>query len=77
MLRIRLKCFGRKKKSTYRIVIMHSKTRRDGKVIEQVGFLNPNTKETHLNVEKIKLRLEQGAQPSDTVRNLLTKAKII
>lgn len=77
MIRIRLKCFGRKKQHTYRIVIMHSKARRDGKVIEEVGFLNPQTKETHLKVERIKLRLQQGAQPSDTVRNLLVKAKII
>jgi len=77
MLRIRLKCFGRKKQPVYRIVVMHSKTRRDGKVIEEVGFLNPRTKETHLKVEKIKLRLQQGAQPSDTVRNLLNKSNII
>nr|YP_010336641.1 ribosomal protein S16 [Rhodospora sordida]UNJ15047.1 ribosomal protein S16 [Rhodospora sordida] len=77
MIRIRMKCFGRKKQKTYRIVIMHSKTRRDGKVIEEVGFLNPRTKEIRLNFEKIRIRLEQGAQPSDTVKNLLSKAKII
>nr|YP_010336247.1 ribosomal protein S16 [Chroodactylon ornatum]UNJ14653.1 ribosomal protein S16 [Chroodactylon ornatum] len=77
MIRIRLKCFGRKKYKTYRIVIMYSKTRRDGRVIEEVGFYNPQTKETQLSIERIKVRLAQGAQPSDTVKNLLTKAKII
>lgn len=76
-MRIRLKCFGRKRQRTYRIVVMHSSTRRDGKVIEEVGFFNPITRETRLNVNRIKERLQQGAQPSNTVKNLLGKSQII
>nr|YP_010336050.1 ribosomal protein S16 [Tsunamia transpacifica]QUE27941.1 ribosomal protein S16 [Tsunamia transpacifica]UNJ14456.1 ribosomal protein S16 [Tsunamia transpacifica] len=77
MIRIRMKCFGRKKQKTYRIVIMYSKTRRDGKVIEEVGFFNPITQETRLNLSRIKERLAQGAQPTNTVKNLLRKSQVI
>nr|YP_010338584.1 ribosomal protein S16 [Rhodaphanes brevistipitata]UNJ18534.1 ribosomal protein S16 [Rhodaphanes brevistipitata] len=77
MIRIRMKCFGRKQQRTYRIVIMNNKTRRDGKVIEEVGFFNPRTKETRLDLNRITTRLKQGAQPSDTVKYLLSKANLI
>lgn len=77
MIRIRMKCFGRKRQRTYRIVIMNSTTRRDGKVIEEVGFYNPRNKETRLDLERIKIRLHQGAQPSHNVKHLLRKASII
>ena len=77
MIRIRMKCFGRKKQKTYRIVIMYSNTRRDGKVIEEVGFFNPITQETRLNLSRIKERLAQGAQPTNTVKNLLRKSQVI
>ena len=77
MIRIRMKCFGRKKQKTYRIVIMYSKTRRDGKVIEEVGFFNPITQETRLNLSRIKERLAQVAQPTNTVKNLLRKSQVI
>nr|YP_009296845.1 ribosomal protein S16 [Bangiopsis subsimplex]AOM66188.1 ribosomal protein S16 [Bangiopsis subsimplex]ARO90452.1 30S ribosomal protein S16 [Bangiopsis subsimplex] len=75
MIRIRMKCFGRKQQRTYRIVIMNDKTRRDGKAIEEVGFYNPRTKETRLDVERIRIRIQQGAQPSETVKHLINKIK--
>ena len=77
MIKIRLKRYGRKKLPTYRLVVMDQKTKRDGKDIEELGFYNPRTKETKLNIQKIIKRLEQGAQPTDTVKNLFIKAKII
>ena len=49
----------------------------DGKSIEELGFYNPMTDETHLKSERIKARLDQGAQPTDTVRNIFTRAKIL
>lgn len=76
MVKIRLKRYGKKREVSYRIVAINSKTRRDGRPIEELGFYNPRTDETRLNVPAIIKRLKQGAQPSDTVRNILKKARV-
>jgi small subunit ribosomal protein S16 len=76
MIKIRLKKYGRKQQATYRVVIMPSTSKRDGKAIEELGFYNPLTNETNLNVDRIRIRLSQGAQPTNTVKNLLKKANI-
>jgi small subunit ribosomal protein S16 len=76
MLKIRLKRLGRKASPSYRIVVMDSRTKRNGRAIEEVGFYNPLTKETHLKLDRITARLATGAQPTDTVRNIFIKAKI-
>lgn len=73
MLKIRLKRLGRKKRPTYRVVLMDVATKRDGKTIEEFGFYNPLTKEISLNVDRINLRIQQGAQVTKTVANLLNK----
>jgi small subunit ribosomal protein S16 len=56
---------------------MESSTRRDGRPVEEVGFYNPISKECKFEVEKIKQWLSYGAQPSETVANLLKKAEIL
>ena len=76
MIKLRLKRFGKKREVSYRIVAIESKKRRDGRPIEELGFYNPRTDETRLNVPAIVKRLEQGAQPSDTVRDILKKAQV-
>jgi small subunit ribosomal protein S16 len=76
MIKLRLKRFGKKREVSYRIVAIESKTRRDGRPIEELGFYNPRTDETRLNVPAIVKRLEQGAQPSQTVSNILKKAQV-
>lgn len=76
MLKIRLKRYGRKKQPSYRLVLMNSRTRRDGRALEELGFYNPITDKTHLNIARIMHRLSQGAQPTDTVKNILAKAKL-
>ena len=76
MIKLRLKKFGKKRETSYRIVAIESKKRRDGRPIEELGYYNPRTDETRLNVPAIVTRLKHGAQPSDTVRNILTKAKV-
>jgi small subunit ribosomal protein S16 len=76
MIKLRLKRFGRKQQPCYRIVAMDSKVKRDGKAIEELGFYNPLTDETHLKSQQIIQRLKQGAQPTETVRNIFIKAKI-
>ena len=77
MLKLRLKRCGRKKQPSYRLVVMENTTRRDGRPVEQVGYYNTITKESYFDVIKIKKWLNYGAKPTQTVLNLLKKAKII
>nr|NP_043623.1 ribosomal protein S16 [Trieres chinensis]YP_010537357.1 ribosomal protein S16 [Odontella regia]P49503.1 RecName: Full=Small ribosomal subunit protein bS16c; AltName: Full=30S ribosomal protein S16, chloroplastic [Trieres chinensis]UYC31144.1 ribosomal protein S16 [Odontella regia]CAA91655.1 30S ribosomal protein S16 [Trieres chinensis] len=77
MLKLRLKRSGRKKQPSYRLVVMENTTRRDGRPVEQVGYYNTITKESYFDVIKIKKWLNYGAKPTQTVLNLLKKAKII
>ncbi|MEN9565322.1 MAG: hypothetical protein RLZZ69_518 [Cyanobacteriota bacterium] len=76
MIKLRLKRFGKKREVSYRIVAIESKTRRDGRPIEELGFYNPRTDETRLDVPAIVKRLQQGAQPSETVKSILNKAQV-
>nr|AYR05777.1 ribosomal protein S16 [Lithothamnion sp.] len=73
MLKIRLKRYGRKKQAIYRIIIIDSRKRRDGRALEEVGFYNPLTNETKLNIPEIEKHIDNGAQLSNTVKNLLNK----
>lgn len=77
MLKLRLKKIGRKRQPSYRIIIIPNTSRRDGKAIDEVGYYNPITKEIYLNSEKIVEWLKNGVQPTDTVKRLLQKAKIL
>jgi small subunit ribosomal protein S16 len=74
MLKLRLKRYGRKKQACYRIVAINSKAKRDGKAIEELGFYNPLSNETHLKLNQIQAQLNNGAQPTATVKNILLKA---
>ncbi|BAQ62018.1 MULTISPECIES: 30S ribosomal protein S16 [unclassified Geminocystis] len=76
MVKLRLKRLGKKREVSYRIVAMNSRDRRDGKALEELGFYNPRSDETRLNVPAIVTRLKQGAQPTETVRRILDKAKV-
>lgn len=77
MIKLRLKRFGKKREVSYRIVAINSDARRDGRPLEEVGFYNPRTDETRLDVPAITRRLEQGAQPTKTVRHILEKANLL
>jgi small subunit ribosomal protein S16 len=76
MIKLRLKRYGKKREVSYRIVAALSTSRRDGRPLEELGFYNPRTDETRLDVPAIIKRLKDGAQPTDTVRYLLEKAKV-
>jgi small subunit ribosomal protein S16 len=56
---------------------METHNRRDGRAIDEVGYYNPITKESSINSEKIVKWLEDGVKPTDTVKALLKKAKIL
>ncbi|MCL2617969.1 MAG: 30S ribosomal protein S16 [Defluviitaleaceae bacterium] len=76
MVKIRLKRMGAKKKPFYRIVVADARTPRDGKAIAQLGYYDP-TQEPSLvkvDVDEAKIWIKNGAQPTDKVRALLTKA---
>ena len=74
---IRLKRSGRKHLPFYHVGVFNSRTRRDGRPIEQLGFFDPvsNAEEKlRLDVERAKYWLSQGAKPSDTVATLLRQS---
>lgn len=78
-VKLRLQRYGTKKKPYYRIVAASSTVKRDGQFLEIVGLYHPLVKEgdqVRLERDKIDTWLKKGAQPSDTVRNLLSKAGI-
>ena len=79
MVKMRLKRIGAKKASAYRIVVADSRSPRDGRFIEQIGFYNPltNPAEIKIDAEKAKTWLANGAQPTETVRSLLKKTEIL
>lgn len=76
MVKIRLTRLGAHKKPFYRLVVMDSKTRRDGPFIEILGTYSPqrNLSETKIDLERAKYWLKHGAQPTDTARKLLQRA---
>jgi small subunit ribosomal protein S16 len=76
MVKLRLKRFGKKREASYRIVAISSLSRREGLPLEELGFYNPRTHETRLDVPGIVRRLQQGAQPTNTVRRILEKANV-
>jgi len=77
-VRIRLLRMGRKKKPFYRIVVMDSRTRRDGRYIDKVGHYDPLKKPAEVTIDRDKVInwLEKGAEPSKTVFNILQKEGI-
>ena len=73
-VRIRLKRFGTKRRPFYRIVVTDSRSPRDGRTIEEVGFYHPieiAEKQVTVKEDRIREWLAKGARPSDTVRKLL------
>ncbi|MNM90082.1 30S ribosomal protein S16 [compost metagenome] len=78
-VRIRLKRIGAHKAPFYRIVVSNSRSPRDGRFIEEIGYYNPVAEPAVVNIdeEKALAWLQNGAQASDTVRNLLSKAGVM
>ncbi len=79
MVKIRLKRMGMKKMPFYRLVVIDSRSARDSRAIEEVGYYNPMTQPAELKIdeERAKYWIANGAQPTDTVRGLLKKGGIL
>jgi len=74
-----MKKFGAKKRPYFRIVVMDSRTPRDGRTIEEVGYYHPieaEDKQVSLKEDRIREWLSKGALPSPTVRKILNKNNI-
>jgi len=76
LVKIRLARMGAHKRPFYRVVVADSRTRRNGPFIEILGTYDPlkNPSEIKLNLEKAKLWMQQGAQPTDMVKKLMQRA---
>ena len=77
MVRIRLTRMGAKKRPFYRVVAADARSPRDGRCIEQLGYYDPMKKpfDLKLDLERVDYWLSVGAQPSDTVGNLIKRAR--
>nr|ADG28994.1 ribosomal protein S16 [Marsilea mutica] len=75
MVKLRLKRHGRKQR--YRIVAIYSQSRREGKAIKEVGFYDPRKEQTQLDASAITDLLKRGAQTTETVRDVLKRAKVL
>ena len=78
-VKIRLKRMGAKKEPRYRVVVADSRFPRDGRFIEEIGYYNPVSNPSEINIDKEKAIkwMQNGAQPTETVRSLMKKVNII
>ena len=78
-VKIRLTRMGKKKNPFYRVVVADERARRDGAPIEEIGYYNPLTDPVDIKIdaEKATKWLNNGAQPTETVRTILKKSEII
>ena len=78
MLMIRFQRTGRTNDPSFRIVLLEKeRAAKDGNITEQLGTYNPRSKALTLDGEKVKYWISKGAQPTDSIRNLLINQKII
>ena len=78
-VKIRLRRMGAKKAPFYRVVVADSRSPRDGRFIEEIGYYNPisNPVEIKIDADKAKAWIKNGAQPTETAKALLKKSGII
>jgi small subunit ribosomal protein S16 len=77
-VKIRLARHGSKKNPIYRVVVADSRVPRDGRTIEEIGRYNPQTQPSLVEIDAERARewISRGAQPTETVRKLLTIAGV-
>ena len=78
-VKMRLRRMGMKKAPFYRVIVADSRSPRDGRFIEEIGYYNPLTEpaEIKIDAEKAKKWIGNGAQPTETVKSLLKKSGIV
>ena len=78
-VKIRLRRMGAKKAPFYRVIVADERSPRDGKFIDEIGYYNPltNPAEVKIDAEKAQKWIDNGAQPTETVKSLLKKSGIV
>ena len=78
-VKIRLRRMGAKKAPFYRVVVADERSPRDGKFLDDIGYYNPltNPADVKIDAEKAEKWLNNGAQPTETVKSLLKKSGIV
>lgn len=79
MVKIRLRRIGAKKAPFYRIVVADERYPRDGRFVEEIGYYDPTKDPSNVKIDadKAKEWIAKGAQPTDTVKNILKKEGIL
>jgi len=77
MIAIKLRPVGKKKQISYRVAVMEKKSKLKGKFIEDLGWYNPHTDKFSVRADRATHWISVGAQPTDTVHNILVDAKIL
>ena len=77
MLAIKFKRIGKKGQASYRIIVIEKRSKVFGRFVEDLGWYNPHTKESKIDKERTGYWVKIGAQPTDSIHNLLVKTQII
>ncbi len=77
MLAIKLKRIGKKKQVAFRLIVAPKRSKLGGKFVEDVGWFNPRTDEFKINKERVLYWIGSGAQPTNTVHNVLIRSHVL
>lgn len=77
MLAIKLKRIGKKHQPAYRLIVAEKKSSMNGRYVEDLGYWNPESEKKEINTERIAYWMKNGAQPTDTVYNMLIDLKLV
>ena len=77
MLAIKLRRIGKKHQPSFRVIVAEKRSKLQGRFVDDLGWLNPLRKKHKINKEKVLHWLKVGAQPTDSVHNLLVKSGVI
>ncbi|MEK9154782.1 MAG: 30S ribosomal protein S16 [Patescibacteria group bacterium] len=77
MLAIKLKRIGKRGQASFRIVVQEKRSKLGGRYVEDLGWLNPHNNKSSIKKDRIEYWIKTGAQPTDSVYNMLVKNSII
>ena len=75
MLAIKLKRIGKKHQASFRIIVAEKRSKVNGRFVEDLGWYNPHTNKSKINMERVNYWIKNGAQPTSSIKNLLKKQK--
>ncbi|OGG43742.1 30S ribosomal protein S16 [Candidatus Jorgensenbacteria bacterium RIFCSPLOWO2_12_FULL_42_11] len=73
MLAIKFKRIGKKKQASFRVIVAEKRSKINGRFIEDLGWFNPHTDKSRLDIERVNYWVKNGAQPTSSIKNLLKK----